>query len=258
MKKFITVLLGIVMLISLECASTVWIVRNVISKDNIKYMLDKSNALDEALDDMPDELDGIIDEDKFIDEAINIAVDEFYYKVDSSNKKPNLDKLEEMIDEAIDKYEKKTGEKIERPDTSELTEEIDKAFDEAFDEIEKNNLTFVLDIFFKNTLLFITIGIVVACLILIFVIRKDFNVVLFHTGLVSLLTGFYTGFITLALKLVSKAEEEAAVVFGNTFHISGIICLAFIIVGIASLVLSFVLKKQNNTNVTTTQNPTVG
>ena len=93
-------------------------------------------------------------------------------------------------------------------------------------------------------------GVIIVCLLLIFVIRKDFSVVLFHAGLVSLLTGLYTGLITLALKLVASAEEEAAIIFGNTFHIAGIISLVLLAFGIISLVLSFVIKNQNKTNPT--------
>ena len=255
MKKFITVLLGIVMLISLECASTVWIVRNVISKDNIKYMLDKSDVLDDAIEEIDEEFKDVIDTDEFVDEVISIAVDQFYYRAGSENKKPDLDKLDELLDEYIDKYEDKTGEKLEKPDVDELLAEIDDEYDEIFEDIENENLTFVIDIFFKNTLIFIALGVIIVCLVLIFVLRKDFSVVLFHTGLVSLLTGFYTGLVTIALKLAAAAEEELSIVFGNTFRISGGICLAFFIIGIAGIVLSFVLKKQNNTTITTTKSP---
>lgn len=254
MKKFVTVLLGIVMLMSLECASTVWIVRNIISKDNIKFMLEKADVLDKLYDEINADVKDVIDEEEVANEMISIAVDEFYYKIDSNNKKPNLDKLEELIDEAADKYEKKTGKKVDRPDVSELITELDEEYDEMLEGMESENLTFILDVFFKNTLIFIAIGIIIACLILIFVIRKDFTVVLFHTGLVSLLNGFYTGLITIAFKLLASADEEFGIVFGNTFHISGAICMTFIIVGIVSLVASIVLKKQNNT-ITTTKSP---
>ena len=253
MKKFVTVLLGIVMLMSLECASTIWVVRNVISKDNIKYMLDKSNIIDEEFDSIDAELEGIVDKDELANEIISIAVDQFYYRAGVDSRKPNTDKLEKILEKYAEELEEKTGEKEEIPDMDEILDELDEEiYDDLFENIENNHLGFVIDIFFKNTLIFICIGIIIACLILIFALRKEFGVVLFHTGLVSILNGIYTGIITLGIKALSTADEELGYVFGNTFRISGVICLIFMVVGIASLVLSFVIKKNENTGISTT------
>ena len=251
MKKVANVFLGIIIFGALIVTSVLMVGRKFLAPSNMVTLMNIVAKDDGGYEKFTDILyEGANKElPKYIDEKkLEKSLSEYlssYFKVQAGVlDKMDSEDLEKVLNEAVDKYNKNADKKIAK-------EEITKAIKELDAELGKNDVIDkdtkkVFEFIYSKTL-YICIGIIILCLVLIYIVCKRLDKVLFHLGLSSLINGIIIKLAGGAFGKLLDGEfsDELQQLFNKNFvgTISKVGITA-IIVGVVCIVASIVVKKQ--------------
>lgn len=198
---------------------------------------------------MAEELDKYIEKDILIDEMGKFLSDYFKYVGGAPGaERPSIDGFVDIIKELVENYEKETGEEIANDaDIEEFYNELESSMDALLNESFDEDVRIVFEIIYSQALLIGLIGAFVVCILLNYLIRKDWFIVMRHTGIVACFNGsIFVVCGVLVNYLATRAEEASDVTmikcFVENFYTVGFISL---VISTILIVLSVVLKKKN-------------
>ena len=251
MKKVVNVFLGIIIFCSLIVFSVLMVGRKFLAPSNMTTLMNIIAKDDGGYDKFTDilyegsnkELPDYIDEKK-LEKALSEYLSS-YFKVQAGVlDKMDSDDLEKVLNEAVDKYNKNSDSKIAK-------EEVDKAINELNEELETEQVVDkdvkkVFEVIYSKTI-YICLGIIILCLVLIYLVCKRLDKVLFHMGLTSLINGIivYLAGGAFGKFLEEEMSDELQQLFNKNFigTVSKVGIMA-IIIGVICIVASIVLKKR--------------
>ncbi len=255
MKKLLSGLLTIIMFVALIFTTALFITRQAFGGDSMGKMMfavmaeENGNNADNIIEGiMGDEYDEDIEEyfniKKLEKELGNFVSDYFLYASGVNKDEPKLDKLRDLVDDAIEKYEDKEDVKID-------DDEVDIFFDELEDELDDtefldDEVADVMKIIFSGSLLYGSMAVVIVCLALIYVLNKDIKKTVKRAGIAFIIDGILVFGLGALLNTAIGSEQELKSIIEivvNLFNTGAILCL---ILGIALIVVSKVLKKNTN------------
>lgn len=199
---------------------------------------------------MAEELDKYIEKDILIDEMGKFLSDYFKYVGGApGSERPSIEAFVDIIKEMIENYEKETGEEIANDaDFEELYNELESSMDALLNESFDEDVRIVFEIIYSQALLIGLIGAFVVCILLNYLIRKDWFIVMRHTGIVACFNGSIFIVCGVLVNYLAATEKEVSDVtmikcFVDNFYTIGFISL---VISVILIVLSIVIKKKNN------------
>lgn len=171
--------------------------------------------------------------------------------------RPNADGLKRLFEKYIEEYEKDNNVEFDDTELQEIFNELDEEMDELVNEPVDEDVALVFRIIYSDTLLIGIALVIVGCILINYLLRRDWFIIMRHCGIVITINFIMVMLVGGLLNLASDPTMDAADmalmdVIKNTFNRIGIIGLA---IGIVLIVLSILLKKKNNnSNLNPVQN----
>lgn len=261
-KKMLSGLLNIVILIVIIIVSILIIGRIVLSGSSLTKVIDSSLEVEGGLEEFigdseySEELMEIIDEDKLFEELGFLLSDVLKYEVGVTNEKPDFDGMKNLILKYADEYEEETGVKISSEEIDELFEDIEMEFDDISEEVPQE-VSLVFKVLYSNALLYGLIGAVAGCVLLDFVLRKDWSIVSRHSGIVLIINSLILFLLKLFLDTAAKdvSYDDGRVLIDVLLDSVNIVSIVSLVIGIVLIVLSIYLKNKvkNDNNMMNNQ-----
>lgn len=192
-----------------------------------------------------------LDKDLLIDEMGKFMSDYFRYVGGAPGAaKPTTEGFIKVIDEMVEKYEEENNVEVaDDNDIQELYDELEYSLDDLVNEPIDEDVKLVFGIVYSQPLF---IGLIVAfigCILLNYLLRKDWFIIMKHTGITFLFNAIIFVACGLLVNSVIEAELEDAAdmalasAFSSNFFTVGIVSLVSAVV---LIILSIVLKKNSN------------
>ncbi len=249
MKKVANVFLGIIIFGALIVASVLMVGRQFLAPKNMVTLMNIVAKDEGGYEKFTDILDSDEKLGKYIDEKkLEKALSEYlssYFKVQAGVlDKMDSDDLEKVLDEAVEKYNKNADEKVAKSEVKDAISKLNKELET--DQVIDKDAKKVFEVIYSKTI-YICIGIIVLCLILIYVVCKRLDKVLFHLGLTSLINGIIIKLAGGALGkfLEEELSDELQAMFNkNLIGTVSKVGITAMIVGVVCIVASIILKHQ--------------
>lgn len=257
MKTFGSIILGFLMTIFIFIISLFACVRIFLSPQYmtkfVEVMFEEDGGVVELFSEDFPELAKYLDEDELNKEFGKFFSDYLKYTLGVPNQElPTLEGMKKLLDEAIDEYVKETGKEFDYDTYNKEYEEIEASIEtELIPETERasEEVVMLFKIIYSDTVMLILIILVIISLLIDYLIRKDIFIILRHAGIVSLVNTFIYGslggFILSVETDGAGLENKIISLVGQVPCIIAIICL---ILGIALVVVSIVLRKKKDIN----------
>lgn len=258
MKKFLTIIISIVMFFSIISFTTLLAIRSIFSKNGINEILsvgteelDMDTYVDEIFNSNPDakELGKYVNIDEFSHAFSDYVADYLRYAAVSNGKQPSSDEMKRVIEDSVNKYEKENDVTLDDDLIDEVFDKFDDEMKEARTEIIDNNeAKVVFNVIYGNGYL-VALGISIVCLILIFVINMSIRTVCSFLGVVTIINGVMTFLMSVIIKFILETEESLkglASIVSTPFRNAALISLA---IGIILLVVKVFIKQKKKEEV---------
>lgn len=256
LKKVAAFLLTIVMLGCLIVSTTLLVFKDTMSPKNLSAMINSldNNSKEELISGMlkemkdDEEIGGVVkhlDEEEFSDTLIEYVVDLLDYSSTDSGKKPDSSKLEEVVINAAEEYNKENEGAIDIEKIKKGFDELDDSVDEVGEDIfEDESAKKVMALAYGSA--FVTpLVIFVICLLLMFLLDRDFKPCLKNTGIAFIITSIFMFILSKLIVTIISSEKELAGlgnIFGGIFNKYAII---YIVISIILFAINIFLHNKN-------------
>lgn len=210
LKKFLTLILSFIMLLSVTTACAIFIGKTFLSgpflksfATNVVSVSSNDSTLVEKIigEKLNDDLKIKINEEKINEELGNLIVEFLKYSCGiEGSKKPNTSELQKRVEESIKEYEQITGKDIHDDVIEDFFNEIDRGLDNL-EQNQESELKQVLQFVYSNDLYKNSIIVAIGCFIFIYLLEKNLFIALKKSGVVGVINGLGFIFLGIALKL---------------------------------------------------------
>lgn len=248
MKKFVTVIISIIMLFCVISFTTLLSIRSIFSKNGINEILnegteklDMDTYIDEFFNSNEDtkELNKYIDVDEFSNAFSAYIADYLHYAAVDNGKQPSSDEMKKIIEDSVSKYEKENDVTLDMDIIDEVFDKFDDKMQEARTEvIDNNEVKILFEVIYGNGYL-IALGISIVCLVLIFLINMNIKTVCLSLGIVAIINGVMIFLMSAGLKIILETEDSLKT-------LSNLVSSPFRKYAIISLILGIVLLVVRN------------
>lgn len=253
MKKFLTVIISIVMFFSILSFTILFSIKNVFSKDKISEILnvgmeniEKDSLIDDIFNSNKDtkELGKYVDADEFSKAFTDYMAEYIMYATMDSDKQVSSENLRNIINDSINKYEKENDVTLDNSVIDELFDTFDKEMEESKNEItDTEEVRLIFDFIYSDYYL-IALAISIVCLILIFVINMSIKTVCTSLGVVTIINGVIVYLLSLVIKVAFEIEESVKAlgnVISSPYRIASYISIGL---GIVLLITKTYIKEK--------------
>lgn len=255
-KKILSFFLGIIMFVTILCATFIFSIRSLLTGTTITNII--TDAIDAELnitsDDYFNNLLGTTDfkvseyfNEKEMQESFNNMITEYlkyYLGVESDYQKYTTD-FQNLIEEASEKYTAETGKEIDEKLIDDYFTEIEESLVES-KPTENPSMTSVFQIIFSNSIMITLIIIIIICGLLIFFLRG--RKILTHIATVLIFNAIISGLFGKVISFVSDedllSDKLLTTISDNLVNVA----LVSLIVAIILIITNIIIKKLTNKN----------
>lgn len=259
MKKIINHILTDILIFSVIVLTVIVLGRNILSNDNIYNLVKDSisekgstNNIEEGIlkdfinEEDSEEIIKYINENEFDEEMGNIISSYFRYTSGISDKKPDTSRFEEIIQESINKYEKETGKKVDRKRINKALDAMDKVLEETTPSKIDKRIKIFFNMIYSDTLLIITINIVLILLALIYIVNRSVISVVKSSAIA---TSINTIFLFVLSFVISSINTETSInAINYSIKLSRNLGICFLILSVILISIIIINNKTNKKN----------
>lgn len=252
LKKFVSMILSLVMLIAITTLGALFVVRSLLAGSSIIDLalesedLSYSEVISDVLgNDLYSELEDYIDEKEFRKSLDDYFSEAIKYSVGVKGVDiPSTDEMKDVLYDSFAKYEKDTGRKLDK-------EAIDIALDVLDDEIE-NNFTItddseekaIFNVIYSDKLVILIVVIIVVCIIVKFLLFRNILSLFKSIVIVAIFNACGNYGFGVALKSIMAEESDNVVdlVVDNLLSSFNNIAIISLIIAVVFIILSIIVK----------------